>query len=74
MMGYGYGWLGVFWFMLIPFLIIDVILKGFALWKSAKKGQTVWFIFLLIINSAGILPLIYLLLEYFSDKASKKKK
>ena len=68
-----YGFLGVFWFMLIPFLIIDIILKGFALWKSAKKGQRVWFIALLVVNSAGILPLIYLLLEHFSSKSSKKK-
>lgn len=68
-----YGWLGLFWFMLIPFLIIDVILRGFALWKSARKKQKIWFITLLVINSAGILPLIYLLLERLSIKPSGKK-
>lgn len=69
-----YGWFGVFWFMLIPFLIIDIILKGIALWKSARNGQKWWFIFLLIINSVGILPLIYLLLQHCCPTSSNKKK
>lgn len=46
---------------LLPLTILDLVLRGFALWKSAKAGQNVWFIFLLVINSVGILPAIYLL-------------
>lgn len=69
-----YEWLGIFKFILVPFLIFDLILKGFALYKSARKEQKVWFIALLIVNSFGILPLIYLLLQSFSNQPAKKKK
>jgi hypothetical protein len=60
--------------LLIPFLVFDLILKGIALWKSAKNGQKVWFIALLIVNSIGILPLIYLLLQHCCPTTSNKKK
>lgn len=49
---------------LFPFLILAVIwtivLKGFALWHAARGGQRNWFIALLIINTLGILEIIYL--------------
>ncbi len=66
------------WFSIIfLFLILDLVLKGLALWKSAKKNQNVWFIALLVVNSMGILPLIYLLLNKDkvapAQKKSKKK-
>lgn len=35
--------------------------KGFALWKAARNDQSGWFVALLIVNSLGILPIIYLL-------------
>ena len=60
--------------MMVPFMLIDLILRGFALWKSARKGQNVWFIFLLIVNSMGILPLIYLLLNRDQNEPTKKSK
>lgn len=47
----------------------DLIWKIFALWKSARRDQKVWFIFLAIINSVGILPIIYLLL--YIDRPEK---
>lgn len=53
---YSYWWI---W----PLLIIDLVLKGFALWKSAKNNQQAWFVVLLILNTAGILPAIYLLIN-----------
>ncbi len=40
--------------------------KGFALWKSARRGDNIWFIVLLLINTAGILEIAYLFL--FSNK------
>ena len=45
--------------------------KGVALWKSAKNGDLKWFIALLIVNTVGILEIIYIL--FFSKKASDKK-
>jgi hypothetical protein len=34
--------------------------KGVALWKSARLSHTKWFIALLIINTFGILEIIYI--------------
>jgi hypothetical protein len=33
--------------------------KGIALWKAARRDQVGWYIVLLIINTAGILEIIY---------------
>ena len=40
--------------------------KGFALWKSARRGESLWFIILLLVNTAGILDIMYLFI--FSNK------
>ena len=40
--------------------IFELVMKGIALWKAAKLDQSSWFIVLLLVNTAGILPLIYL--------------
>jgi hypothetical protein len=40
--------------------IFELIMKGIALWKAAKSNQSNWFVALFLINTAGILPLIYL--------------
>ena len=37
----------------------DAVWRGIALWKSGRNNQLTWFIFLFIVNSAGILPIIY---------------
>lgn len=51
--------------MFIPLLLIaalwTVILKGFALWYAARGGQKKWFIALLVINTLGILEIVYLM-------------
>lgn len=52
-------------------LVADLILRGIALYKSARREQKIWFVVLLIINSVGLLPLIYLILEK-RMKAPKK--
>lgn len=41
--------------------VVVLVLKGFALWYSVKRDQKWWFIALLIINTVGILEIIYLL-------------
>jgi len=42
-------------------VLVDVILKGMALWKAGRNNQSYWFVALLVFNTAGILPLIYIL-------------
>lgn len=49
-------------------LVVDVILKLITLWQSARRKQLVWFIFLALINTLGILPAIYLILNRKKDK------
>jgi hypothetical protein len=34
--------------------------KGVALWKSARNKHLVWFIVLLLVNTLGILEIIYI--------------
>lgn len=34
--------------------------KGLALWNAAKNGQRNWFIAILVVNTIGILEIVYL--------------
>lgn len=40
--------------------------KGLALWKAAMNQSKIWFVILLILNTLGILEIIYIL--FFSRK------
>jgi Family of unknown function (DUF5652) len=50
---------------LIPLVVVialwTIILKGYALWHAARNTQKWWFIALLVINTLGILEIIYLI-------------
>jgi uncharacterized protein DUF5652 len=52
---------------LMPLIIIlaiwESIWKLIALWKSAGNKHLAWFICIALINTAGILPIIYILLN-----------
>ena len=57
--------------ILLGILIIwTLIWKGMALWKSARRGDTVWFIVLLVVNTVGILEILYI--YFFSKKYPPK--
>ncbi len=61
MMG-GYGGFSPFFMGGIGFLAMwDLAWKGFALWRAARRKEQWWFLALLLINSMGILPIVYLL-------------
>ena len=47
--------------------------KGTALWKSARKNSPFWFVALLIINTLGILEILYIFV-FSKMKFSGKKK
>lgn len=42
-------------------LAIILIIKGLALYKAARKESVVWFWVILVFNTFGILPLVYLI-------------
>ena len=44
----------------LPLLVWTAVWKGFALWRAARRGQKVWFVILLIVNTLGILEIIYI--------------
>jgi len=52
--------------LFFPLMIWSLIIKGIALWKSARNEHKYWFVAILIVNSVGILELIYLL--FFQKK------
>lgn len=45
--------------------------KALALWKSAQNEQKIWFVVMLILNTVGILEIIYLF--GFAKKKMKLK-
>ncbi len=51
---------GGFLALIIILALWELIWKGIALWKAARNEQKYWFIAILIINSAGILPILYI--------------
>ena len=56
-------WLNVVVWLLI---IWSAIWKGIALWKAARNSAKAWFIILLIVNTVGILEILYIFV--FSKK------
>jgi hypothetical protein len=54
--------LALFIFGIIVVAIWDSVWKLIALWKSARNNQLAWFICLAVFNTAGILPILYILL------------
>jgi hypothetical protein len=59
---------------LIPLMIWDAVWKCIALWKSGTQKQLAWFICIFIFNTAGILPIIYLIFFQKGSKTSKKSR
>lgn len=53
----GFGISGLAFFLLIAW---SLVWKGLALWKSAQRKENWWFVALLVINTAGILEILYL--------------
>ena len=57
------------WALLTPLIIWEMIWKGIGLWRAGRNNQVVWFVFMFIFNTIGILPIIYLL--FFQRKTKK---
>jgi len=46
--------------LFILLLIWSIIWKGLALWKAARLSNKWWFLVLLVVNTLGILEIIYI--------------
>lgn len=58
MWGNAFG--GLFTAFLIPVVAWTLVWKGWALWVAAKNDSKPWFIVLLLINTIGILEILYI--------------
>ena len=54
-------WLAIIIPLLILVAIWDGVWKAIAMWKCGRNNQLAWFICVVVFNTAGILPIIYLL-------------
>ncbi|PIC82900.1 DUF5652 family protein [Sporosarcina sp. P1] len=57
--------------MFYVIIIWSVIWKGIALWHSARNKQLAWFVVLLIVNTIGLLEIIYLIF-FRKDKKTNR--
>lgn len=54
--------------LIVAVAVWELLWKGIALWKASKHDQKGWFIAILLINSVGILPIMYILLIREKDR------
>jgi ABC-type transport system involved in multi-copper enzyme maturation permease subunit len=62
--------MNIFLFALI--IVWTTVWKLIALWKAARNKHTAWFIIMAVINTMGILPILYIFL--FQDIVKKERK
>lgn len=60
------------WYIISVIAVWDSVWKGIAMWKAGRNNQLAWYVCILIFNTAGILPLVYLL--FFQKTQVKKRK
>ena len=58
-----------FWMFLGALTVWSLFWKGLALWRAAKLDHKKWFIAILLLNTVGILDILYL--RVFSKKVKK---
>jgi hypothetical protein len=63
--------LGIPMWLIVVMIIWTIVWKLLALWKSARKNHIVWFIVLAIVNTVGILEILYI---YILSEAKPEKK
>jgi Family of unknown function (DUF5652) len=49
----------------------EIVWKAIGLWKTGRNNQPVWFIAILIFNTLGILPIVYLVFFQKNKRGSK---
>lgn len=46
--------------LIIVIVLWEGVWKALALWRAAKNDSKLWYILLILFNTAGILPIVYL--------------
>jgi len=52
-----------FWPAIIALFVWEAVWKLIAMWRAGRNNQLAWFVCIALINTAGILPIIYLLIH-----------
>lgn len=70
--------------LFVIIIIWSLVWKALALWKAGRMNQPIWFVLLIIVNTMGILEILYIFLfskikldnikEEKGKKKSKKRK
>lgn len=58
--GLGFGMPGTFGIFFVLAVVWSLFWKGWSLWLAARRHEKIWFILLLVLNTAGILDIIYI--------------
>ena len=53
-------WLPVLWLVLPLAVVWSLVWKGIALWRAGRNQHLVWFIVLFLVNTLGILEIVYI--------------
>jgi methionyl-tRNA synthetase len=51
---------GVLWLFIVLAVVWSMAWKGVALWRAGRNGHPAWFIVMFIINTLGILEIVYI--------------
>jgi len=57
----------------VPLIVWSALWGGLALWHAARRGDKWWFILFLLVHTAGIIEILYLLLVAKIFSASPQK-
>lgn len=49
--------------IILVLALFDAVMKAIAMWHSARNNHLVWFICIVVFNTIGILPIVYLVLH-----------
>jgi len=56
---------------LISLSIWELFWKGLGMWRAGRSNQFAWFVAMLVVNTAGILPITYLV--FFQKKGNSRR-
>lgn len=56
---------------LLGFVIWEMVWKGFALWRAGRRNEPAWFFIMFILNTLGILPIVYLIITNNKKESPK---
>jgi methionyl-tRNA synthetase len=66
------GQMGISVLLLVAVIMWSAVWKLLALWKAGRKNSPAWFIILALINTVGILDILYIFV--FSECCKKKER